>query len=448
MIVKSLSAPPPSGDCFLSSGPGEGYNYRNLTDSFTPPSTGWIPGCQATSPAPEVTLVYKLTVTQEGSGDVTRDDTGVPGFPGYYTANTAVQLTASPDPGWEFTGWSGDLSGTVNPQTITMNSAKNVTATFQGLADYDVLLNVVGSGTVALNPPGGTYWDGTSVELTATADPPYWEFSGWSGDLSGTVNPQTVTMDSNKNVTATFSLKDSDGDGISDQDEDAGPNGGDANGDDILDSQQPNVVSTKSHDNQYDVWLEVVDPPGATLDGCQAVANPNPDDCPLWVDFPYGFFEFTIQNVGAGGAATLNLHVPHGEAQDTYYKFGPTPDDPNNKWYNFMLESATQTGAEINGDVITLHFVDGQRGDDDLQANGTIYDQGGPGVMSSVATSGGPGGGGGGSGGGSSGFVGGCFVAGTASRFYEAWLPCVVVILVLTIIAMLLAFRGRTSKRS
>jgi len=68
--------------------------------------------------------------------------------------------------------------------------------------------------------------------------------------------------------------------------------------------------------------------------------------------------------------------------------------------------------------------------------------------MSSVATSGGPGGGGGGSGGGSSGFVGGCFVAGTASRFYEAWLPCVVVILVLTIIAMLLAFRGRTSKRS
>jgi hypothetical protein len=38
----------------------------------------------------------------------------------------------------------------------------------------------------------------------------------------------------------------------------------------------------------------------------------------------------------------------------------------------------TQTGAEINGNVITLHFVDGLRGDDDLTANGVIVDVGGP----------------------------------------------------------------------
>ena len=38
-----------------------------------------------------------------------------------------------------------------------------------------------------------------------------------------------------------------------------------------------------------------------------------------------------------------------------------------------------QTGAEINGNLVTLHFVDGQRGDDDLTPDGKIIDQGGPG---------------------------------------------------------------------
>ena len=37
------------------------------------------------------------------------------------------------------------------------------------------------------------------------------------------------------------------------------------------------------------------------------------------------------------------------------------------------------TGAEILDDRILLHFVDGQRGDDDLIANGEVTDWGGPG---------------------------------------------------------------------
>ena len=37
--------------------------------------------------------------------------------------------------------------------------------------------------------------------VTPSAD---WEFAGWSGDLTGTTNPELLTMDSNKTVTATF----------------------------------------------------------------------------------------------------------------------------------------------------------------------------------------------------------------------------------------------------
>jgi len=41
-----------------------------------------------------------------------------------------VTVTAVPAAGWQFDGWSGDLSGTANPTTITMNANKSVTANF------------------------------------------------------------------------------------------------------------------------------------------------------------------------------------------------------------------------------------------------------------------------------------------------------------------------------
>ncbi len=68
---------------------------------------------------------------------------------------------------------------------------------------HTLTTNVIGSGSVDLSPPGGTYAQGTGVSLTAQPSSGF-EFSGWSGDLNGTLNPTTLTMDSDKNVTATF----------------------------------------------------------------------------------------------------------------------------------------------------------------------------------------------------------------------------------------------------
>ena len=44
-----------------------------------------------------------------------------------------------------------------------------------------------------------------------------------------------------------------------------------------------------------------------------------------------------------------------------------------------------QTGAVINGNIITLHFVDGLRGDEDISVNGSIKEPGGP-AKSSVTS--------------------------------------------------------------
>lgn len=65
-------------------------------------------------------------------------------------------------------------------------------------------INVIASnGVVQLNPAGGSYGAGTVVTLTAVADSGY-TFSGWSGGLTGTANPTSISVTSNLSVTALF----------------------------------------------------------------------------------------------------------------------------------------------------------------------------------------------------------------------------------------------------
>jgi M6 family metalloprotease-like protein len=49
---------------------------------------------------------------------------------GYYNSSTPVQLTAAPATGYTFSGFSGDLTGSVNPQSVTMSAPRSVTANF------------------------------------------------------------------------------------------------------------------------------------------------------------------------------------------------------------------------------------------------------------------------------------------------------------------------------
>ncbi|MBI2869338.1 MAG: hypothetical protein HYX96_05890, partial [Chloroflexi bacterium] len=61
-------------------------------------------------------------------------------------------------------------------------------------------VNPEGAGTVS---GGGTYTQGDIVNVEAIAAAG-WTFSGWSGDLTGAVNPTTITMNGNKSITANF----------------------------------------------------------------------------------------------------------------------------------------------------------------------------------------------------------------------------------------------------
>jgi uncharacterized repeat protein (TIGR02543 family) len=73
-------------------------------------------------------------------------------------------------------------------------------------ANFGVITLTISAGTGGTTDPvPGTYYypKGTNVTVTAVPNATY-TFSGWSGDVSGTTNPITITLDSNKSVTANF----------------------------------------------------------------------------------------------------------------------------------------------------------------------------------------------------------------------------------------------------
>jgi len=91
------------------------------------------------------------------------------------------------DPVWSTANWT-DVDATAS-YNIDCSMSLNV--------------NIVGNGSVVPSPTGSIYDNGTLVTLTATPDVG-WMFTGWSGDLTDTINPANITMDADKSLTATF----------------------------------------------------------------------------------------------------------------------------------------------------------------------------------------------------------------------------------------------------
>jgi uncharacterized repeat protein (TIGR02543 family) len=75
------------------------------------------------------------------------------------------------------------------------------------IADFalNITIEPAGSGSVIKNPDKGKYNDGEIVELSPQGAPGY-SFDFWTGDLVGTSNPDTITINEDKNLTAHFLL--------------------------------------------------------------------------------------------------------------------------------------------------------------------------------------------------------------------------------------------------
>lgn len=165
---------------------------------------------------------YALQVNGAGTGSGTISSTP-PGLscaiPGPCTANfpigTVVTLTATPNAGSTFGGWTNFGCTGTGTCTLTMNSAFTVVATFNPVGfPLTVTTAGTGDGGVISTPAGiacdtgstvgcsATFNTGTAVTLTPTASLGS-AFAGWSGACSGT-GSCVVTMSAAQAVTATF----------------------------------------------------------------------------------------------------------------------------------------------------------------------------------------------------------------------------------------------------
>ncbi|MCW3996941.1 MAG: hypothetical protein NWE98_12440, partial [Candidatus Bathyarchaeota archaeon] len=145
---------------------------------------------------------YYLTVSS---------DYGSPTGTGWYdsgsTANFAVTSPVSGGTGtrYVFTAWSGDSFATSTSASITMNSAKTVTANWQ--TQYQVTFTVAPSGSGTASPVGNDWVNAGSVSISATASTGY-AFASWTSTAGTVTSPTsaqtTVTITGPGTVTANF----------------------------------------------------------------------------------------------------------------------------------------------------------------------------------------------------------------------------------------------------
>jgi uncharacterized repeat protein (TIGR02543 family) len=127
---------------------------------------------------------------------------------GTFPKDTLVTVAATPNAGFTFTNWTdgATVASTSSTYTFTLDTNKIFVANFTPVVVGTFTLNATGvNGTVLKFPDQLSYNLNDVVQITAVPDAGY-QFDSWSGDATGTINPQNVTMDANKNVTANFSL--------------------------------------------------------------------------------------------------------------------------------------------------------------------------------------------------------------------------------------------------
>jgi streptogramin lyase len=195
----------------------------------------WSGGCSGTEKVCKVTMDeaesvtatfaplpppgFGLSVFKEGTGSgiVISEPEGIDcgeTCEAEYEEGAEVVLSAFPEPGSRFVGWSGGGCSDTDSCEITMNEAQEVVATFDLVPQLTLTVTKegTGSGTVTSSPEGidcgkvcsAEYEEGETVLLSASPSKGS-EFSGWSGGgCSGTESVCKVAMSEARSVTATF----------------------------------------------------------------------------------------------------------------------------------------------------------------------------------------------------------------------------------------------------
>jgi uncharacterized repeat protein (TIGR01451 family) len=169
----------------------------NAKPAASPPYT--IPPC----------MCRGLIISSTEGGSVTTPGVGEFSYP----CDTVVDLVASPDPGYKFVNWSGDVDTIADIRdastNITMCEWYSITANFEPEGSgYSLTISSTEGGSVTA-PGEGTsiHAASTVVELVAQPSEGY-QFMKWSGDVSAIADlyaaSTTITMNADYSITANF----------------------------------------------------------------------------------------------------------------------------------------------------------------------------------------------------------------------------------------------------
>ena len=185
---------------FTSAFAGAKNVYETVWDR-TQQNTGWVQVGTWTVGTPAVTV----TVTSAPSGmSLTLDGAACtsPCAPAWAPNSIHTIAVASPQAGssgtqYVYASWS---DGGAQSHSITVPSSG---ATYSASLSTQYYLTTSASTGGSIGPASSWYYSGASVPVSATPNGGYW-FAGFSGALTGTAAPQSVTVNGPTTVTANF----------------------------------------------------------------------------------------------------------------------------------------------------------------------------------------------------------------------------------------------------
>lgn len=248
--------------------------------------------------------------------------------------------------------------------------------------ETSVSTSVMGHGkTTAEMKDIATYTDSSTEGLGQSI----WDFTGTPNNDAGTNELWSIHSSANdgypclnwdETCTSQQMSPDTDGDGVRDNIEDAGPNSGDANNDEIADKTQDSVVAVSNQSTNKDGVLELSQSCEIQEIGLGAVsALPVADKA---YTYPHGMFEFIADCGGTG--STFNVKQFYYDVDLT--NFVVRKYNTNTQKYA-TIEGATVSQTTIDGrNVVVAEYqvTDGGPLDMDGVANGVIRDPAGLGL--------------------------------------------------------------------